>query len=143
MGNLSEHFNYKDFTCKCPNCKGKGEYKIHLGLVGALEALRTKVNKHIKIDQAYRCDEQNEKLGGNKKSFHIRGKAAHISVDNMKLPELYKHIKEIEGIKGIGLNVKENTLHIDTRDANPSEWVKEGKDQYILLTSEKRQTYGL
>jgi uncharacterized protein YcbK (DUF882 family) len=142
MGNLSEHFSHQDFTCKCPNCRGKGEYKIHLGLVGALEALGSKIRRSIKIIQAYRCEEQNEKLGGNKKSFHMYGKAAHINVNGMKIQELYKYVKEIEEIKGIGLDFKGNYIHIDTRESNPAEWIKEG-DKYIPLTSDKKHAHGL
>jgi len=142
MGNLSEHFNYNDFLCRCPQCKGKGEYKIHLGLIGALEALRFKINKHIKILEAYRCEEYNEKLGGNKKSVHIKGKAAHIRADNIKLQDLYKAVKEIEEIKGIGLNLKEDYLHIDTRKDILNEWIKED-GKYIPLTPDKMHVYGL
>ena len=142
MGNLSEHFSHQDFTCKCSRCRGKGEYKVHLGLVGALEELKSKAKGHIKILQAYRCDEQNEKLKGNKKSFHIKGKAAHINISGMKLQELYKYVKEIDRIKGIGLNSQENYIHNDTRDENPAEWIKEG-DKEKPLTSDKKHTYGL
>ena len=98
MGNLSEHFNYQDFTCKCPLCKGKSEYKIHLGLVGILEAMGGKLRRPIKIIQAYRCEEQNEKLAANKKSFHMKGKAAHIYVNDVTIQELYKLVKEFDDI---------------------------------------------
>lgn len=142
MANLSEHFNNRDFVCKCPLCKGKGEFKIHLGLVGALEELWTRVGKPIRINQAYRCEEQNEKVNANKKSYHIKGKAAHIFVDNMKVQDLYKHVKEVPELKGIGLDFKDNSIHVDTRDGDVTEWVKEG-DKYIPLTPDKKHIYGL
>lgn len=142
MGNLSEHFNHQDFKCRCRACGGKSEYKIHLGLVGILEELWSKINKPISVKQGYRCEEENEKVKADKRSFHLKGKAAHIYVSGMNLQELYKYVKEIEGIQGIGLNFKENYIHIDTRDTNPMEWVKEG-DKYIPLTPDKRSLYGL
>ena len=143
MGNLSEHFNHQDFFCKCEACKAIKEYKIHLGLVGVLEALAVKLNKPIKIKMAYRCEAENEKLGGGRKSFHLRGKAAHIYVEGMKPQELFKHLREIEEVKGIGLNLDDQTVHIDLRPVlEREEWVKE-KGKYITLTADKKHIYGL
>jgi uncharacterized protein YcbK (DUF882 family) len=143
MGNLSEHFNYQEFLCNCPECSKNGEYKIHLGLVGALELLEIKLNKKVKVKSAYRCEEVNEKLGGNHKSFHLYGKAAHIYVDGMAPKELFMAARDIPEIKGLGLNTEEGTIHVDLRDVeNREEWVKE-KGKYISLTPEKKRTYGL
>lgn len=143
MGNLSEHFNHQDFFCRCDACKGSGQYKIHLGLVGALEMLRSRLGKDIKVRSAYRCESQNEKLGGGRKSFHIYGKAAHIYVDGLAPQELFKKSREIEDIKGLGLNLDEGTVHIDLRNEETrEEWVKE-KGKYITLTADKKHLYGL
>ena len=143
MGNLSEHFNHQDFFCKCEACKASKEYKIHLGLVGVLEALAVKLNKPIKIKTCYRCEAENEKLGGGRKSFHLRGKAAHIYVEGMKPQELFKSLREIEEVKGIGLNLEDGTVHVDLRPVpEREEWVKE-KGKYITLTADKKHIYGL
>ena len=143
MGNLSEHFNHQDFFCKCEACKATKEYKIHLGIVGALEALTVKLNKPIKIRSAYRCEAENEKVGGGRKSFHLRGKAAHIYVEGMKPQDLFRAVREIEEIKGIGLNLEDGTVHIDLRPVpEREEWVKE-KGKYIALTPDKKPVYGL
>ena len=48
MGDLSEHFNHRDFTCHCKQCKWK-EFKIHLGLVGFLEQIGTHFDKKMKV----------------------------------------------------------------------------------------------
>ena len=143
MGNLSEHFNHQDFFCRCEACKASNEYKIHLGLVGVLEALAVKLNKPIKIKAAFRCEAENEKLGGGRKSFHLRGKAAHIYVDGMRPQELFKHLREIEDVKGLGLNLEDGTVHVDLRpETEREEWVKE-KGKYIALTADKKHIYGL
>jgi uncharacterized protein YcbK (DUF882 family) len=143
MGNLSEHFNHQDFFCRCEACKASKEYKIHLGLVGVLEALAVKLNKPVKVKMAFRCEAENEKLGGGRKSFHLRGKAAHIYVDGMKPQELFKHLREIEDVKGLGLNLEEGTVHVDLRpETEREEWVKE-KGKYITLTADKKHIYGL
>jgi len=145
VGNLSEHFNHQDFFCRCEACKGSkdAEYKIHLGLVGALELLWVKLNRPIKIKSSYRCEAQNEKLGGGRKSFHIYGKAAHIYVDGLSPQELFKKASEVEEIRGLGLNLEEGTVHIDLRDEKDrQEWVKE-KGKYVTLTADRKHVYGL
>ncbi len=143
MGNLSEHYNHQDFFCKCEACKASKEYKIHLGLVGVLEALAVKLNRPVKVKTAYRCEAENERLGGGRKSFHLRGKAAHIYVDGMKPQELFKSLGEMGEVKGIGLNLDDGTVHIDLRNVpDREEWVKE-KGKYITLTADKKHIYGL
>ena len=142
MGNLSENFNYRDFTCKCDSCKGSGEYKIHLGLVGALELIVSHFKKKPTIISGFRCEDSAEKTTGTKRSFHARGKAVHIYIDNVPLAELYKFVKDIPEIRGIGIHPKENMMHIDTRPGDRAEWVKEG-DSNNPLTLEKKKQYGL
>jgi uncharacterized protein YcbK (DUF882 family) len=121
----------------------EAEFKIHLGLVGALEFLWIKLNKPVKVKTCFRCEAENEKAGGGRKSFHLRGKAAHIYVDGMKPQELFKAAREIEEVKGLGLNIEEGAVHIDLRDEKErEEWVKE-KGKYVPLTADKKHIYGL
>jgi hypothetical protein len=145
VGNLSEHYNHQDFICGCDACKSakEVEFKIHLGIVGALEFLWVKLNKPIKVKSSYRCEEQNEKLGGGRKSFHIYGKAAHIYVDGMKPQELFKAAREVPEVKGLGLNLEDGTVHIDLRNEEArEEWVKD-HGKYVPLTADKVHVYGL
>ena len=143
MGNLSEHYNHQDFFCKCAACKTNKEYKIHMGLVGSLEMLAVKLNKPVKVKTAFRCEAENERIGGGRKSFHIYGKAAHIYVDGMAPQELFKHVREIGEVKGIGLNLDDGTVHVDLRnEPERAEWVKD-KGKYIPLTADKKHQFGL
>lgn len=140
MGDLSEHFNHRDFSCGCPECKG--EYKIHLGLVGILEQIGSHFRKKVRILSAYWCDAYHEKLDKPRKSFHTKGKAAHIKLDGVSLQDIFKYAETIPELKGIGLYPKEDFVHIDTRQDNPAKWVKEG-NSYVSLTPDKRAKYGL
>jgi uncharacterized protein YcbK (DUF882 family) len=143
VGNLSEHYNHQDFFCKCEACKANKEYKIHLGLVGALEMLHILINKPVKVKTAFRCAAENERLGGGRKSFHLYGKAAHIFVDGMKPQELFMKAQEVPEIRGLGLNVDDGTVHVDLREVPArEEWVKE-RGKYVVLTPEKKPQYGL
>ncbi len=132
---LSDHFSKRDFICK-----DSGEFKISLGLVGALEHLRSSVRKRINIVKGFESLEVAEKKGKLKRNLHTQGLAADIIVDDFPLIELFKAAETIEEIKGIGLNVSENHVHIDTRKADRLIWVEEN-DQIIEITDENRSKY--
>jgi len=144
MGNLSEHFNSRDFVCKCKECRGK--VRIHLGLVGALEAIAERFKRVPRIVEAYRCDILSERNGALKKNSHRQGKAAHIYVEGIPLPELFKFVETLPEIRGIGYYSKENLLHIDTRALDKDEpkdiWVKEG-NKILPMNQELKAKYKL
>jgi len=141
MGNLSEHYNHKDFACRCPECRG--EYRIHLGLVGILETIAFHFKKRPRIISAYFCEAFSEKLKREKPSYHSKGKAVNISIEGVPAAEVFKFAETIEGVDGIGYYPEENMVHLDTRPVEKKEsWVKE-KGKYHSLTVEKRHQYGL
>ena len=144
MGNLSEHFSNKDFLCRCGECKDA--VRIHLGLIGALEAITEYFRKTPTIHEAYRCDIYNEKHNIQKKNSHRLGKAAHISLQNVELKDLFNFAQTLQEIRGIGFNPSENLLHIDTRtldkDENKEVWLKDGS-KITPMTEEMRSRYGL
>jgi hypothetical protein len=140
MGNLSEHFNHKDFACRCPECKG--EYKIHLGLVGALEMIGANFKKKVRVRSAYWCDAYYEKLNRPKRSFHNMGKAVHIRVDGVSTQDLFKFAETVPELRGVGFYPNEDFIHIDTREGETVRYVKEG-GSYIPLTPDRRARYGL
>jgi hypothetical protein len=140
MGDISEHFNHKDFACTCPDCKG--EYKIHLGLVGALEMIGGHFRKKVRIASAFWCETYFEKQNKQKLSLHVKGKAAHIYIEGVTPQELFKFAETLPELRGMVFYPKENYIHIDTRPGEVVRSVKEGND-YLPLTSEKRTKYGL
>lgn len=141
MGNLSENFNHKDFACKCPECRG--EYRIHLGLVGTLEAMAAHFKKRPRIVTGFFCSAYSEKLNRDKPSWHTKGKAVNIAIDGVPAAEIFKFAETQAGINGLGFYPEENMVHLDTRPVEKKEaWVKE-KGRYAPLTSDKRAQYGL
>ena len=141
MGNLSYHYNHRDFACRCDECKGKGEFKIHLGLVGALEMIWEHFGKPVRIITGYRCETSSEKQAGGK-SLHNKGKAVNISVDDVALSDLFKFAEGMDELGGIGFYPEEKSIHVDTREGIREEWIKEG-GKYIPLTGEKRRQWNL
>lgn len=140
VGNLSDHFNHKDFACQCPDCRG--EYKIHLGLVGALELIGEHFRKKVRVVSAYWCESFHEKHKQTKKSSHLKGKAAHIKIDGVTTQELYKFAETIPELRGMIFYPNADFIHVDTREGEPQRFVKEGSE-YVLLTPDKRARYGL
>jgi hypothetical protein len=141
MGNLSDNFNHKDFACRCPECKG--EYRIHLGLVGILEEIASHFKKRPKILSAYFCEAYTEKLNRDKPSYHSKGKAVNIAVDGVPALEVFKFAESINGVNGLGFYPEENMVHLDTRPPEKKEaWIKE-KGRYTPFAADKRHQYGL
>ena len=119
---------------------------MHLGLVGALEAIAEHFRKIPRVHEAYRCEAVSEKMGLAKKNSHHMGKAVHISVEGVVISEVFKFAETVPEIRGIGLYPKENFIHIDTRYLDKNEekdkWIKEG-GKVLPLTSELRSKYNL
>lgn len=144
MGNLSEHFSYRDFACKCGKCKN--EVKIHLGLVGALEAISYHFRRTPRIVEAYRCEESSNPTTPLKRDYHRQGRAAHIYIDGIPLSKLFEFVKTLPEIRGIGFDATERVLHIDTRQSDKNQekeiWVKEN-GKILPLTPDLKSKYGL
>lgn len=141
MGDLSEHYNHRDFACRCPECKG--EFRIHLGLVGILEMLAVHFKQRPKVVSAFFCEAYSEKLKRERPSFHTKGKAVNISLEGIPTNEIFKFAETIPGVNGLGFYPEENMIHLDTRPIEKKDaWIKE-KGKYSPLSSEKRLQYGL
>lgn len=116
MGDLSKHFNQKEFACKC----GCGFANPAAELVLKLEKFRELCgNKPLIINSACRCAKHNKAVGGSPTSQHLKGMAADIrKIPDLTIDEMYKKAEEA-GFNGIG---KYNTfLHVDVRK-KPARW---------------------
>lgn len=136
---VSDHFSKKDFVCQCGECKQS--LKISLGLVGALELLRSTIGKRITIKKGYECPGNNETLKHYRKNYHSLGLAADITVEEMRPEELFVACESIEEIKGLGLNIDKQHVHIDTRKEEVRTQYVVHRDDIIELTEQNRATY--
>jgi uncharacterized protein YcbK (DUF882 family) len=133
---LSENFTKKDFVCKT-----SGQFKISLGLVGALELLQAKIGIPLKIIKGFESVEVAEKRSDFKRNFHTQGLAADVQVSEISPQDLFIAAESIDEIKGIGLNLDENYVHIDTRkDKERSLWI-ETKNNKIDIDQTNRSKY--
>ena len=132
---ISDHFSKRDFVCKESNT-----FKVSLGLVGALEELRGAVRKRITIVKGFEHPDVAEKKGSLKRNFHTQGLAADITIEGLELKEIFKAAESIHAFTGIGLNLEEKYVHVDTRKADRILWVEENNND-IPITDENRKAY--
>ncbi|MFC1477855.1 YcbK family protein [Candidatus Margulisiibacteriota bacterium] len=140
MGDISEHFSRKDFLCRCKFCKES--FKISLTLVGVLEELRTHFRNRVNVVNGYRCPELNEEIGSIRKSYHVRGQAADITVNNVSSEEVFLFCETLPQVNGLGLYPLKKFVHIDVRDEEKAQkWIY--LNDYEELTNELREKYKL
>ena len=123
MGDLSAHFNKKEFACKC----GCGFDQVKPELITKLEKLRELCgNKPLTINSGCRCEKRNKAVGGAQKKYdkngklisegsqHMYGTAADVKLPdkNMSVDEFAK-LAEQAGFDGIGKY--NNRIHVDVR----------------------------
>lgn len=140
MGDISDHFSKRDFTCRCKKCRH--ELKISLTLVGILELIRMHFNKRLEIIVGHLCEEENSRLGGIKKNYHVLGKAAKITVAHTPPEKVFQFAERIPQVKGLGLDPAKKLVYLDIRDKNEKKWIWEGEKE-IDLTPELRAKYNL
>ncbi len=136
---ISDHFSIRDFYCRCGKCDHA--YKISLGLVGGLEFLRYKLKNRVYIVKGYVCPEAAEQLRESKRTFHTFGIAAEITVENKSAKDVFLAAETVPEFRGVGLNLKDNTVHVDTRKEKEQEyWIIDG-ERRIELNEETRKKY--
>lgn len=83
-----------------------------------LEALRKHIGRPIIITSGYRSPSHNQRIGGAKKSYHIKGMAADIKVKDMSPKIVYNMIElliKYGKMKEGGLGLYSGWVHYDTR----------------------------
>lgn len=106
---ISEHFARSEFACKC-HC---GFNTVDAQLLEYLEKIRTHFNAPVTVNSGCRCPGYNKGIGGAKKSQHMFGRAADITVAGVAPVHVADYAESI-GVPGVGRY--KNFTHIDSRD---------------------------
>lgn len=118
---LTNNFSLKEFECNC-GCSMPSFVKDNvLKLVEDLQVIREKIDKPIKITNAYRCKSHNAKVGGAKNSQHLLGKAADLQVKDVKpkeVADLVESLMKSELINKGGVGRYSSFTHVDIRGTN-------------------------
>lgn len=113
---IAEYFSLSEFECPCCH-----QVMLSPDLLARLDHLRGVINRPIYINSAYRCPEENHRVGGAPGSYHLLGMAADIQVQDFELSDLLLYAQELD-FKGIGFYEKENFLHLDVRPGAKRFW---------------------
>lgn len=107
---IGKHFKVKEFACK----DGSQVVFIDDYLVSILDILRNQIGKPVIINSGYRTPTRNKAVGGAKYSYHMRGMAADIRVNEMSAKEIADKLNKIIPDE-CGIIVYDTWVHIDTR----------------------------
>lgn len=107
---IGQHFKVKEFACH----DGSQVVFIDDYLVSVLDTLRNQVGKPVHINSGYRTPTRNKAVDGAKYSYHMRGMAADIRVNEISPKEIANKLNKIVPNE-CGIIVYNGWVHIDTR----------------------------
>lgn len=108
---VGQYFKVKEFACK----DGSQVVFIDDNLVSILDILRNQVGKPVHINSGYRTPTRNKDVGGAKYSYHMRGMAADIRINDMSAKEIANKLSAIVSPDECGIIVYRSWVHLDTR----------------------------
>lgn len=115
---LTSNFQLPEFASK-DGAFFPDEVKENLiELAENLQVLRDHFNETITINSGYRSPAHNERIGGVKNSFHVKGMAADIVVNNVKPYIVAKQIELLIAygkMKQGGVGIYNTFVHYDIR----------------------------
>jgi uncharacterized protein YcbK (DUF882 family) len=101
-------------------------------LVENLQIIRDAIGKPIRVISGYRSPKYNRRIGGARKSQHMKAKAADMVIKGMKPVEVHKIVTGLikEGkIKKGGVGLYKYFVHYDVRGLN-ARWKGKGVKDY-------------
>lgn len=109
---VRSNFLLREFRCK----DGSDEILLDSALVELLQKVRDHFGKAVSVTSAYRTPAHNRSVNGVTSSYHIKGRAADLTVTSVSNREVAKYLQSI-GAKGIGLyDYTGGFVHVDTRE---------------------------
>jgi uncharacterized protein YcbK (DUF882 family) len=117
MGDLSKHFDRKEFACRC-DC---GFDTVDIELIKILEKIRNHFDRPVHINSGCRCPDHNASEGGGIKSQHLYGRAADFFIQGVEPKTIAKYIDD-HWPNRFGVGVYLSWVHIDSRTNGPARW---------------------
>ena len=129
---LSKNFKKSEFKCR-DGSEVPDELMDNLkDLVENLQIIRDTIGKPIRIISGYRSPKYNRRIGGARKSQHMKAKAADMVIKGMKPAEVHRIVTGLikEGkIKKGGVGLYKYFVHYDVRGFN-ARWKGKGVKDY-------------
>lgn len=111
--NLIEFLNHQEFKCRC-------QYKdctftlVNQKLLWKFFEFRNAMGFSLEVTSGFRCQRHNQAVGGNSKSFHMKGSAIDLTTKYIKIEELYRFAKEYFDV--VILYKDKNFIHCHMED---------------------------
>jgi uncharacterized protein YcbK (DUF882 family) len=125
---LTKNFKKSEFMCH-DGTEVPPELMDNLReLVHNLQIIRDHLGGPVHVVSGYRTSRHNRRIGGARKSQHLKAKAADIRVYNMtpeELAEVVINLIKDKKIKSGGIGVYQHFVHYDTRGRN-TRWKGKG-----------------
>lgn len=148
MNKLFKHYSdvpkgewaWKDFAPRELASKGDGSLLVNSDAITKLQNLRNYLGIPLLITSAYRDPVHNKKVGGAKSSYHMKGMAFDVRMDNQDPTAFVKAAKAM-GFTGIGYYERQGFIHIDIGPART--WgtpFKGSPATKLAVESEKKQS---
>jgi uncharacterized protein YcbK (DUF882 family) len=117
---MTKNFNIKEFESKDGSKMPSDIFLNMIKLANQLQILRDYTGKAITVNSGYRSPKHNAKIGGSLSSQHLLGKAADITIEDLKPAEVFMIINELIDMGlmlqgGLGLYEKKGFVHYDIR----------------------------
>lgn len=110
MGDLSPHFDRREFRCK----DGCGFDTVDAELLEVLESVRQHFDAPVTINSACRCAPHNQRVGGSPKSQHLYGRAADIVVRGVAPNDVAGWLERTY-LGRLGIGRYDTFTHVDSR----------------------------
>lgn len=111
---LTAHFTREELQCDC--CK---QAPMESAFLARLEEFRVKWGKPMNITSGYRCQKENERVGGVPGSMHLRGRAVDVAVSPL---DRYAFVKLAYDVGFTGIGIGKNFIHVDDRENGCNLW---------------------
>lgn len=105
-------WRWPNFSPRELACKGTGSLLVDEVALDKLQQLRDTLGIPLLVTSAYRSPEHNRKVGGAKESYHMKGCAYDIRMENQD-PVAFEYAARDVGFRGVGYYPKQGFMHID------------------------------
>ncbi|NBH24645.1 DUF882 domain-containing protein [Lachnospiraceae bacterium] len=124
---ISRNFKVSEFRCK----DGSDKILIDVDFVhNKLQAIRDHFGAPVTVNSGYRTESYNKKVGGAKKSHHMKGQAFDIVVKGHTPAEVARYAQSLD-VKGI---IQYNSfVHVDSREVRY--WAKNNNGKVTVKPS--------
>ena len=111
------HQRWPNFAPKELACKSCGALRVHYDSLDRLQELRKFWGAPLKINSAFRCAKYNERIGGAKDSYHMKGMAFDIANGHWAGRHTASFIYWATKAQFRGFGLYGSFIHVDTGPA--------------------------